>query len=158
MRSIQNRRLEKKMLIRLTIALMSLFLSLACPLAVAGNFNGTKSLICSVKDGVEVYRNGRPQPFYPESVGLPEKFIIDFKNKLIRPTKDSVIQRRSRIKRMERIEEKTILQGVEDGVEGVDDGVGWSMAIYQKTGRFVITASGGDVGYIVFGSCRVSTP
>lgn len=122
---------------------MSLFLSLACPLAVAGNFNGTKSLICSVKDGVEVYRNGRPQPFYPESVGLPEKFIIDFKNKLIRPTKDSVIQRRSRIKRMERIEEKTILQGVEDGVEGVDDGVGWSMAIYQKTGRFVITASGG---------------
>jgi hypothetical protein len=84
--------------------------------------------------------------------------VIDFKDKLIRPTNDSVVQRRSKIKRLEPIEDKLMLQGAEDGVEGVDDGVGWSMAIEQETGRFVITASGGNVGYVVFGQCTVESP
>ena len=86
-------------------------------------------------------------------MGLPRNFYIDFKEKLVRPSKDSVIRRTSKIKRVEHIENKLILQGVEDGVENVDDGLAWSMAISKKTGKVVLSASGDGVAYVVFGTC-----
>jgi len=123
------------------------------PPASAGDFDGTKRLICATGKGMEYHRQGNQRTFNPESAGLPTKFFIFFDLRLILPDQDSVVQRRSKIKRMETIENKLILQGAEDGVEGVDDGVGWTMALNQESGLFVITASGGDLGYIVFGSC-----
>jgi hypothetical protein len=47
-----------------------------------------------------------------------------------------------------------ILQGADDGIDGVDDGIGWSMAIDKSSGKFVISAAGAKVGYVVFGSCK----
>jgi hypothetical protein len=128
------------------------------PPAVAGDFDGSKMLLCKTTEGVQYHYTGVHQPFTPESVGLPETFVIDFKHRQIRPTRQSVIRRRSTIKRVEQVEDKLVLQGAEDGVEGVDDGVGWTLALMQKSGRFVITASGGEVGYIVFGDCRAAAP
>ncbi len=128
-----------------------------CQLSAAGDYDGSKSLQCKTSEGVQFHKNGGPQPFNPESVGLPKTFIIDFDLKEIRPTRQSVVQRRSKIKRIERVEDKIMLQGAEDGVEGVDDGVGWTLALVQGTGRFVISASGDDIGYIVFGGCQLST-
>ena len=66
---------------------------------------------------------------------------------------DSVIRRTSRIERVEHIENKLILQGVEEGVENVDDGLAWSMAISKKTGKVVLSAAGDGVAYVVFGTC-----
>jgi hypothetical protein len=48
-----------------------------------------------------------------------------------------------------------ILQGVEEGVEGVDDGLGWSMTISKETGKLVLAASGDRKAYVVFGACTV---
>lgn len=123
-----------------------------------GNFDGSRSLLCKTGQGVQYHRDGDPQAFHPESAGLPQSFVVDFEKRMVRPTRDSVIQRRTKIKRMERVEEKIVLQGAEDGVEGVDDGVGWTMALKRLNGKFVITASGSDMGYIVFGSCSASVP
>ncbi len=141
----------------MTVWVVVLVLGAWSPLA-AGDFDGSELLQCRSSDGVQLYRDGAPQPFQPESVGLPRIFIIDFKHKEIKPTNQSVVRRRSKIKRFERVESKVVLQGTEEGVEGVDDAVGWTMALAQDDGRFVITASGGDVGYIVFGSCRPAAP
>jgi hypothetical protein len=79
--------------------------------------------------------------------------LIDFKAKIVRPSKGSLIRRTSKIKRVEHIENKLILQGIEDGVENVDDGLAWSMAISKKTGKVVLSASGDGVAYVVFGTC-----
>lgn len=143
------------MVSRLMMAVVWVLVCGSCQPASAGDFDGTKALMCTCGDGLEYHRSGGQNPFNPESVGLPKTFVVDFKSKLIRPTRDSVVQRRSKIKRTQRIEEKLVLQGAEDGVEGVDDGVGWSMAIEQGAGGFVITASGSHVGYIVFGRCLI---
>ena len=59
----------------------------------------------------------------------------------------------SKIRKIAHVENKIILLGAEDGVEGVDDGVGWAMAISRDTGRFTVSAAGQGVGYIVFGVC-----
>jgi hypothetical protein len=66
---------------------------------------------------------------------------------------EQLIRRTSKIKRVEHIENKLILQGVEEGVENVDDGLAWSIAISKKTGKVVLSASGDGVAYAVFGTC-----
>jgi len=61
--------------------------------------------------------------------------------------------RSTHIERVERVDGKLILQGAEDGLEGVRDGLGWSMATSEDTGRFVLTGSGDQVGFVIFGAC-----
>ena len=146
------------MMMRVTILCAAVIVLGYCQQSVAGDFDGSGSLQCKTAEGIQYHQKGGPQPFHPESVGLPHTFMIDFANKEIRPTRQSVIRRRSEIKRIERVEDKIMLQGAEGGVEGVDDGVGWTLALVQDTGQFVITASGGNMGYIVFGHCRLAAP
>jgi len=63
-------------------------------------------------------------------------------------------KRGSEIKRMERIEGKLMLQGAEDGVEGVGT-TRWTLAISEETGRAILTASGEEVAFVVFvPACR----
>ena len=116
-------------------------------------FNGSRPLAGSVDKILEIYPSRINTDADPDTVGLPRNFYIDFKEKLVRPSKDSVIRRTSKIRRVEHIENKLILQGIEDGVENVDDGLAWSIAISKKTGKVVLSASGDGVAYVVFGTC-----
>jgi len=131
-----------------------LFILLIIPFpAFADDFDGSKPLSGSVDKVLEIYPSRITTDADPDTVGLPRNFIIDFKEKIIRPSKDSLIRRTSKIKRVEHIENKLILQGIEDGVENVDDGLAWSIAISKKTGKVVLSASGDGVAYAVFGTC-----
>ena len=121
--------------------------------AVAGDYDGSRKLLGSVTRVVEVTGFSINENVDPEVVGLPEFFIIDFKAMMLRPTKESLIRRTSRIQRIEHIENKLILQGVEQGVDGVNDGLGWSMAISKDTGKIILSAAGDGVAYVVFGTC-----
>ncbi len=118
-----------------------------------GVFDGSNLLLCVAEKGIEYNRNGKPKDFDPERAGLPKIFIVDMKNSKIKPTKDSLIRRSTTIEQSRLIEDKLILQGIDEGVEGVKDGIGWSMTIAQETGKFVISAAGTAVGYLVFGNC-----
>lgn len=120
---------------------------------IAGGLETSKSLLCQSDEAREYHAGGQTQPFDPESVGLAKKFVVDFKQGIVRSTADSYVNRRSRIQKITHVENKIILLGAEDGIEGVDDGVGWAAAISRDTGRFTISAAGQGVGYIVFGIC-----
>jgi hypothetical protein len=119
----------------------------------AGDFDGSKPLSGSVVKLLEINKFKVNDDVDPDTVSLPKKFIINFEEKLIRPSKDSLIRRISKIERVVHIENKLILQGVEEGLENVDDGLAWSMTISKKTGKVVLSASGDGVGYVVFGTC-----
>jgi hypothetical protein len=120
---------------------------------LADDFDGSKPLSGSVYKVLEIYPSKISNNADPDTVGLPRNFFIDFQAKIIRPSKDSLIRRTSKIKHVEHIENKLILQGTEDGVENVDDGLAWSIAISKKTGKVVLSASGDGVAYAVFGTC-----
>ena len=121
----------------------------------AGDFDGSKLLSGSVEKVLEINQFRVSDDVDPEIVGLPRKFFIDIEEKTMLPSVESMVRRISRIKHVEHIENKIILQGVEEGVENVDDGLGWSIAISKKTGKFVLSASGDGVAYVVFGLCAV---
>ena len=48
-----------------------------------------------------------------------------------------------------------MLQGAEDGFEGISDGIGWSVSIDEETGDMVISGSGEEVAFVIFGACTV---
>jgi hypothetical protein len=123
--------------------------------AAAGDFDGSKELICAVMDLVECGPGGKCQQVTAEAAGIPYFFKINFKDKKIRSTHADGSKRSTDIENFEKIDGKIIIQGAEDGIEGVRDGVGWSLAIAEDTGKTVLTASGDAVGFVIFGACTV---
>ena len=97
--------------------------------ALAGDFDGSKPLLCAVIDIVECGSGGKCQQLTAEDVGIPRFLKVNFKKKTITATQASGNKKSTTIKNSEHIDGKLILQGAEDGIEGVRDGVGWSIAI-----------------------------
>jgi 6-phosphogluconate dehydrogenase len=122
---------------------------------MAGDFDGSKELICSIMDIVECQPGGKCQEVTAEEVGIPHFFKIDFKSKKISATRADGSKRSTDIENFEKVDSKVIIQGAEDGIEDVRDGVGWSVAIAEDSGKMVLTASGDDVGFVVFGACTI---
>jgi hypothetical protein len=135
--------------------LIVIFLWMMSVPAGAGNFDGSKELICSVMDIVECQPGAKCPEVSAEEVGIPIFFKINFKDKKISATHADGSKKVTDIERSEKIDSKVIIQGAEDGIEGVRDGLGWSMAIAEDTGKMVIAASGDEVGFVIFGACTV---
>ena len=143
---------------RMRTGLCSLVMLLICAVpftALAGSFDGSKNLLCAPQSAVECGPDGSCQQVSPISVNLPDFFQIDFKAKMITRVTGSANQQGSKIDRMEVLDSKLILQGADDGVEGVRDGLAWSMSITQDTGKLVASAAGESEAFVIFGACTV---
>jgi len=122
--------------------------------AFAGDFDGSTPLSGTVDRVIEINRYRIADDVDPDTVGLPKNFLIDFKAKVIHPSNDSLVRSTLSIKSVEHVEKQIVLQGVDEGVEGVEDGLAWSLTISKKNGSALLSASGNGVAYVVFGACR----
>ena len=118
----------------------------------AGDFDGTRPLLISVIRVVECTPDGACREVTPASVELPQFMKIDFTKKTIRPAAADDETPATTIERQEVVDGKLILQGAEDGYEKMRDGLGWTMAISEESGQVVLTASGDQVAFVVFGA------
>jgi hypothetical protein len=123
--------------------------------AIAGNFDGSKELLCAVMDIIECIPGGKCQEVTAEEVGIPNFLRIDINEKKLSATFADGSKKRSTINNLEKIDGKVILQGAEDGIEGVRDGLGWSLSIAEENGKMVLTASGDAVAFVMFGACTL---
>lgn len=114
-------------------------------------FDGSVPLLCALNEAMECVPGFECNRILPEEVGAPDFFLIDVAAKSVQGLGGSA--RSSTIRLVSEVDEKLILQGAEDGVEGVRDGLGWSAAITQDSGRLVLSASGERVAFVVFGAC-----
>jgi len=131
---------------------MLLILAIPCTV-LAGSFDGSKTLLCAPQSAVECGPDGSCQQVSPNSVNLPDFFQIDFKAKMITRISGSADQKGSKIDNIEVLDSKLILQGADDGVENVRDGLAWSMSIAQDTGKLVASAAGDGEAFVIFGAC-----
>jgi hypothetical protein len=133
-------------------AILILFAACMIPSAVAAaDFDGSDPLLCAFTKAIECTVTDGCQEVAVEDINLRQFVNINFKNKTVKGTdKDS---RKTKIENLEHIDGKLIIQGAEDGIEGVRDGAGWTAAIMKDTGKLVLTASGDQVGFVVFGAC-----
>ena len=129
------------------------FISLVAT-AIAGDFDGSKPLSGVTGKIIEINQYKIIDDVDPDTVGLPKNFLIDFNSKTLRPSKDSLVRRTITFKSLVHIENKMVMQGVDEGVEGVDDGLAWSLTISKKNGNAILSASGDGVAYVVFGVCK----
>ena len=121
--------------------------------AQAGSFAGSQNLLCAPQVAIECGPDGKCEQAMAASVNLPNFFQIDFSKKELTAITESENKRTSKIKSMEFLDSKLFLQGADDGIKGVRDGLAWSMSISQDTGRLVISAAGESEAFVVFGAC-----
>ena len=128
-------------------------LGLTQGVGTAGDFDGSKSLLCTPINIAECGPGADCRQTTAEAINLSQFLVIDFKEQLITPTRESGRTNVSRIKKMEHIDGKLILQGMEDGRADEKDGLGWTASISEETGKLVLTASGDQVAFVIFGAC-----
>jgi len=118
----------------------------------AGDFDGSKPLLVAVNRVMECTPIDACREVTAASIKLPQFLRIDFAKKTIlrAPAGEGVPA--TPIERLESIDGKLFLQGAEDGYEKMRDGLGWTMAISEESGQVVLTASGDQVAFVVFGA------
>ena len=130
-----------------TIIMIALGLGICSALCVqAGDFDGSKPLICAVLNTVACPRNDAVAKGDAESVNLPQFFHIDFAKKLITGKGPDGDVRTTKIDKITHEDGQLILQGVQKGKA-------WSAVIDEKTGKTVIVGAANDIGIVVFGAC-----
>ncbi len=125
----------------------------AVPLALASDFDGSKALICSLNTVYECTPDTGCRWTTTENVSLPSFLKVDVSNRKAMPARGMEGRPGSDIKRVELIGGKLILQGADAGIDQVREGLGWTAAISEDDGKLILTASGDEVAFVIFGSC-----
>ena len=112
----------------------------------AGDFDGSKPLICSVIQTVACPRGEEVTRGTAEDVDLPQFFFIDFEKKLVSGKTAEGEARETKIENIKREDGKLILQGVQRGRA-------WSAVINEATGKTTIIGANDEAGFVVFAAC-----
>jgi hypothetical protein len=140
--------MNKKILNAVMLASGSLALSVS-----ASSFDGAQPLICASTEILECVPGEGCNRVAAQSVDAPQFMRIDFDAKSISSEWQGGGARVSEIERSEVVDGKLMLQGAEDGIENVRDGLGWTLSIGQESGTMTLTGSGDAVGFVIFGAC-----
>jgi len=136
---------------RLEIAIVLLSLFILPYTASAETFDGSQPLLCAMMKVMQCTAVDGCMEVTADSINLRTFVQVDFKSKTIRGTGED--KRQSKIESVKHIDGKLIVQGAEDGTEGVRDGVGWTAVVMEDTGKLILSVSGDETGFIIFGSC-----
>jgi hypothetical protein len=134
----------------------SVALALGCLTVSASHaaaIDGTEPVICALAETMECVPNEACHRVSAVSIGAPRFLRINFADGQITKVHPGGEGITTSIERSEVVEGKLILQGAEEGIEGVRDGLGWSLAIDQTSGNMVLTGAGDDVAFVIFGAC-----
>jgi len=134
--------------------ILALFFVSLCliPLQVsAADIDGSAPLLCSVTKAFECSEDEGCTPASAMDLNLPRFFRIDAPQKKVTAVKEG--GRTTVIQNISEVDGKLILQGAEKAVENVRGGIGWTAIIMQESGNLILSISGDDAGFIVFGAC-----
>jgi hypothetical protein len=118
---------------------------LAVP-AVAATIDTSQRLICSSIRTAECGISGDCFVGLASDINVPQFFFIDLANKTVVATRPDGSELNTNFTMAANENEPIVLQGAENGR-------GWSATIDRETGGLVVTASGSEVAFAVFGAC-----
>ena len=120
---------------------------------LAANFGSEKPFLCAIQSISECVSGQACQGVTTAAVNLPDFFVVNPVAKFLGATTADGAQRTTPIERSELIDGKFVVQGADDGVEGVRDGLAWSMAIDETSGKLALSAVGDSFALVAFGAC-----
>lgn len=117
------------------------FAALAVAPAMAGDFDGSKNLICAPVQSMDCLAGTECVAGTPDDIAFPAFIRIDFAKKAIAGPK-----RTTPIRHMDKSEAQLLLQGSEDKF-------GWTLALDQASGGMTITIAHAGGAFVLFGNC-----
>jgi hypothetical protein len=124
-----------------SIGFFTTALALLPTLAMAGDFDGSKPLICAPVSVIDCLRGDECLTGLPEEIDAPAFMRFDFRKKMIVGPKRS-----SEILLQEKTPEGMTLQGREDGY-------GWTIVIGAVHGDMTATLATRSRAIVMYGSC-----
>ena len=129
------------------VLLIALMVSVATLPSLAQEKEDLKPMVCTA---IEIYDCGFGEDCtrgVAIDVDLPIFLGIDFEKKMITGTMDDGSVRTTEIQRMEQLAGGIIIQGVQDGL-------GFSLSYNMSTKKITGAVSGDQVGFVIFGACK----
>ncbi|TDI90798.1 MAG: hypothetical protein E2O75_05690 [Chloroflexi bacterium] len=121
----------------------------------AASFDGKQSLVCTTTELYECDPARGCRLVDPVDAGDVRHIHVDFRNKVVKLHPDETAHA-SRIDRVETVDGKLVIQGIEDGTEDAVDGGGWTLSIDNRYGSMVFTVAGGSMSFSGFGGCAAA--
>ena len=118
--------------------------------ALAGDYDGSNTLLCATQYVSQCDAGIDCLNVFPESVNVPDFFVVNTAEKRISAINTD---RTTPVERVEHLDGKLVLQGADDGIEDVRDGLAWSMVIDEETGKMILSAAGDGFAMVIFGAC-----
>jgi hypothetical protein len=115
---------------------------------------GDETILCTGMQYYECLLHKGCSQVAPADISAPTLFTIDLADGRIDSRSGPDDSRSTEVKQRVVIDNKIILQGAEDGVEGVRDGLGWTAAITLDEGIMSLTASTDGAAFVIMGACR----
>jgi hypothetical protein len=113
------------------------------PPALAGDFDGSKLLLCASVEALDCAPGTACEKSTPGEIGAPAFFRIDFAGKaLVGP------HRKAPIELIEKTDTQILLQGTELGYA-------WTIVLDAATGEMATTLANRDGVFVIFGACTV---
>ena len=135
-----------------TIITTCIFLGLSA--TAAADFDGKKPLLCSTVTVNECVPGGSCTLVQRGEVGAPDFFRIDVRKKTITGTAAGAERPTNKVDTSAILGDSLFLQGKARADEDTpEDALAWSVSVNQETGDMVLTASGDEVAFVIFGSC-----
>ncbi|MEE4382439.1 MAG: hypothetical protein V2J02_10620 [Pseudomonadales bacterium] len=124
---------------------------LAAPTAFAAQFDGSRPLLCSAYRMFECDIEAGCVPVQPTEIGASSAWELDFRKMEMTGTAPGSAA--NAIDKMEVLDGKLFLTGVQDGLPVQRDGVAYSVAINDPDGFMSITVAGEHVAFVGLGNC-----
>jgi hypothetical protein len=116
-------------------------------IAAAGDFDGSKTLLCAPTDANQCEGAGTCSRTEVEALNIPKFVTIDFEAKKLSGKREGQDEVKSTpIKAITKMGGQTVLQGAENGR-------GFSIVIDGATGDMTAAIAGDDLGFVLFGVC-----
>jgi len=122
-------------------------LMIASASLLAADFDGTKPMLCASLDVLECVDGRSCEAVAADAVDAPQFITVDLKNNTLKLDSSGRPQS-AELRNRENLNGRLVVQGV-----GAETGLGWTFSVDQETGRFVVSASGDEVAFIIFGAC-----
>jgi hypothetical protein len=120
--------------------------------AAAGDFDGSRPLICASLDLFSCTSADGCEKETPDSLNAPQFLNIDFGQKVINAPRPDGETRTTAIDAVRQLDDRIVLNGAEGELS-------WTLAIAQATGKMVLNAAKTDptepLGITIFGACTV---
>jgi hypothetical protein len=110
----------------------------------------SEPFLCAIADVWECIDGAKCTEVLPEEVDAPTFLRINVPKKEVIVTSERPA---SQIEHMEEVEDRLVLQGIEDGREDQPDGAGWTISIQKDTARMVVTGAINQAALVLFGAC-----